>query len=142
MHVTLRISMYPNQFGLQFQTSSDTENYGVFETIPTKQGAQNVNIMYCRKVCKILRCITLRHTIIYPCNTSYFYVSKLVWIPFPNQFRYGEIQNVTQKFYRIRQCSISPYFTFHFAVMQIRPEPMQTTESNTTLYTNGQSRQT
>ena len=62
IYVTLWICTYPNWFGLQFQTSSGTEKYGVFETEPTKQDAQNVNIIHCIKICKIqiyvLHCLT------------------------------------------------------------------------------------
>ena len=97
IYVTLWICTYPNWFELQFQTSSDTEKYGVFETEPTKQDAQNVNIIHCIKICKIqiyvLHCLT-------PCyihirNITSFYISKLVWTPIPNQFRYKKYLQFT-----------------------------------------------
>ena len=59
-----------------------------YETIPTKQGAQNVNIIHCRKICEIQRCIAPPNTILHLCNSTNFYLSKLVWTPIPNQFRY------------------------------------------------------
>ena len=95
IYVTLRISTYPNWFGLHFQISSDTGKYGVFETEPTKQDAQNVNIIHCIKICKIQICITLPNTMLYPHNITSFYISKLVWTPIPNQFRYEKYLQFT-----------------------------------------------
>ena len=86
-YVTLRISTYPNWFGLvlQFQTSSDI---AVFEMEPTKQDAQNVNIIHCMNICKIQICITLPNTMLHPHNITSVYISKLVLAPIPNHFRY------------------------------------------------------
>ena len=75
-----------------------------------KTGCPKCKHMHCRKICEIQRYIALPNIIIHPCNSLYFYVSNLVWTLFPNQFRYEEIQSVTLKFYRVRQCSISVFY--------------------------------
>ena len=74
-------------------------------------------IIHCRKICEIQKYTTLSNTIKHPCNALYFSVSRLVWTLFLKQSRYGEIRSVTQMFYRVRQCSISRYFTYRLAVI-------------------------
>ena len=71
---------------------------------------------HCRKICEIQRYTALSNTVKHPCNALYFSISGLVQTPFLKQSRYREIRSVTRMFYRVRQCNIPLYFTYHFAV--------------------------
>ena len=59
----------------------------------------------------------MSNTVKCPCNAPHFSVSGLVWTPFLKQSGYREKWSVTLVFYRVKQCSISPYFTYLYAVI-------------------------
>ena len=71
---------------------------------------------HCIKICEIQRYTALSNTVKCLCNAPYFSVSRLVRTLFLKQSGYGEKWSVTWMFYRVRQCSISPYFKYLYAV--------------------------
>ena len=79
---------------------------------------QKYGFRHCIKICEIRRYTALSNSLKCPCNTPFFFVSGLLQKRSLNQFGYGEIRRVTRTSYSVRQCNISLYFTYLYAVWE------------------------